>query len=71
MERQHKRKRSLQETPVDIGKMAAAKSRIQALKEELEGIEETSETMQVIMEHIEALDEILANAKKPVRALLL
>ena len=68
-ERQHKRKRSLQDSTVDLGKMAAAKSRVEALKEELEGIDETAGTMLIIMEHIEALEQILTNAKKPVRAL--
>lgn len=61
----HKRKRGLQDSPVDLGKMAAAKSRLSALEEELEGIEETAVELQAIMEHVDALDEILAKAKKP------
>ena len=39
----HKRKRSLQDSTVDISKMSMALTRLDALKDELEGIEETEE----------------------------
>lgn len=64
-DRTHKRKRSLQDTKVDLSKMRMALHRLEALKEELDGIEETEEEMQSITEHVGALEEILRGAKKP------
>jgi hypothetical protein len=64
----HKRKRSLHDAPVDLSKMQLAKQRLQALQEELSGIEETTEEMNQIMTHVDALQDILDTTKKPVRA---
>ena len=66
-----KRKRSLQDTPVDLGKMRLAMNRLGALKEELNDIEETENEMDAIMAHVAALEEILRGAKKPVSDLSL
>ncbi|KDQ55015.1 hypothetical protein JAAARDRAFT_134414 [Jaapia argillacea MUCL 33604] len=66
----HKRKRSLQESTVDLTKMTMALQRLNSLKEELDGIEETEQEMGAVMEHVEALEEILNIAKKPVLELL-
>jgi hypothetical protein len=63
----HKRKRSLQDTPVDLTKMTVAIQRVQALKEELADVEETEVEMQALMIHVTSLEEILRSAKKPVR----
>jgi len=64
----HKRtKRSLRDTPVNLSKMRIALNRLTALKEELDGIEETEKEMESVMEHVNALEEILSRAKKPVR----
>ena len=67
MERTHKRKRSLQDSPVDLSKMRMALHRLESLKEELSGIEETEEELQTITDHVLALEIILRSAKKPVR----
>ncbi|KAF8965485.1 hypothetical protein BDZ97DRAFT_1658993 [Flammula alnicola] len=67
-QRGHKRKRSLQdsESPVDLSKMRMALNRLEALKEELDGIEETEEELRTISDHVLALENILKGAKKPV-----
>jgi hypothetical protein len=62
----HKRKRSLQDSRVDLSKMRMALNRLDALREELERIEETEEEMQSISDHVLALENILRGAKKPV-----
>lgn len=62
----HKRKRSLQDSPVDLSKMKVALHRLNALKEELDGVEETEAELGAVMEHVAALEEILNSAKKPV-----
>ena len=62
----HKCKRRLQDTHVDLMKMKMALHQLNELKEELDGIEETEDEMTSIMEHLDALHEILNNAKKPV-----
>jgi hypothetical protein len=62
----HKRKRSLQDMPVDLTKMQLAKQRLQALQEELSGIEETTDEMGQIMVHVDALQDILKTTKKLV-----
>ncbi|KAF8479244.1 hypothetical protein DFH94DRAFT_47310 [Russula ochroleuca] len=61
----HKRKRSLQDSPVDLLKMRMALSRLEALKEELDGIQETEEELKTISAHVLALENILKSAKKP------
>ena len=66
MSNMHNRKRSLQDTPVDLSKMGMALNHLIALKEELDGIEETEKEMDSVMEHVHALEEILSRAKKPV-----
>ena len=40
--------------------------RLQVLKEELAGIEETEEEVEALMAHVTALEGILRGAKKPV-----
>ncbi|KIJ42161.1 hypothetical protein M422DRAFT_60388 [Sphaerobolus stellatus SS14] len=62
-ERGHKRKRSLQDSSVDLSKMRMALNRLEALKEELDGIEETEEELQTISDHVLALETILKGAK--------
>jgi hypothetical protein len=66
----HKRKRSLQDSPVDLSKMRMAIKQLEELKTELEGIEETEAEMQEVMLHVAALEDILNTAKKPVCILL-
>jgi wobble nucleotide-excising tRNase len=65
-ERTHKRKRSLQDSTVDLSKMRMALTHLAALKDELDGIEETVEELHSISEHVVALENILKGAKKPV-----
>jgi hypothetical protein len=67
MEHTHKRKRSLQDSTVDLLKMRMALNRLESLKEELNGIEETEEKLQTITKHVHALENILRGEKKPVR----
>jgi len=62
----HKRKRSLQDSTVDLSKMRMTLNHLGALKEELDGIEETEEELHTISEHVLALENILKSAKKPV-----
>jgi hypothetical protein len=64
--RNHKRKRSLQNSPVDLTKMKMAMQRVRALKEELAGIEETEGEVEALMTHVNSLEDILRSAKKPV-----
>jgi hypothetical protein len=61
----HKRKRSIQDTSVDLSKMKMAISHAISLKEELAGIQETEAEMEAVMEHVHALQKILESAKKP------
>lgn len=62
----HKRKRSLHDAPLDLSKVQLAQQRLGALKEELSGIEETTEEMEQIMTHVDALQDILKTTKKVV-----
>ena len=62
----HKRKRSIQDTPVDLNKMKMALNHLSSLKEELDGIQETEGEMEAVMEHVHALQKILETAKKRV-----
>ena len=55
----HNRKRSLHDTPLDLSKTKLAQQRLRALKEELIIIEETTEEMEQIMTHVDALQVIL------------
>lgn len=64
-ERSHKRKRSLQDSPVDLSKMTMALIRLDVLKSELDGIQETEEELDSITKHVSALEDILRGAKKP------
>ncbi|KIK02961.1 hypothetical protein K443DRAFT_121674 [Laccaria amethystina LaAM-08-1] len=64
-ERTQKRKRSLQDSTVDLSKMRMALNRLETLKEELDGIEEMEEELHTISEHVLALESILQDAKKP------
>lgn len=66
----HKRKRSLQDTPVDLSKLRQASLRLRELKKELDDIEETEGVLAAIMEHVAALEDILRTAKRPVRSFL-
>ncbi|KAJ8455199.1 hypothetical protein ONZ51_g12578 [Trametes cubensis] len=63
-EKSHKRKRSIQDTPVDLTKMQLAKRHLVALQEELAGVQETEETMEEAMRLVDALASILGTAKK-------
>lgn len=63
----HKRKRSLHDAPLDLFKVQLAQQQLRALKEELSGIEETTEEMEQIMTHVDALQDILKTTKKVVR----
>ena len=45
--------------------------RLEALKEELDGIEETEAELRSISEHITALEDMLKGAKKPVCCIFL
>ncbi len=63
----HERKRSLQDSPVNLTKMQMSRTHLRALEEELRGIEETEEEMQQIMSHADALEAILGATKKLVR----
>lgn len=65
-EKSYKRKRSIQDTPVDLTKMQLVRQRLAALQEELAGIEETEEEMEEVTRHVEALQYILGTAKKLV-----
>jgi len=51
--------------------MTMAMQRVQTLREELAGIEETEGEMEALMTHVNSLEEILCSAKKPVRGFLL
>ena len=66
-ERGHKRKRSLQDSPIDVSKMRMALNRLDALKAELDGIQETEEELDGISKYVLALEDSLKGAKKPVR----
>ncbi|KAL0945712.1 hypothetical protein HGRIS_014860 [Hohenbuehelia grisea] len=59
----HKRKRSLQDSPVDVSKFQQALNRLQSLKEELDGITETEAEIEEVMNHVYALETILKTAK--------
>ncbi|KAJ7740220.1 hypothetical protein DFH07DRAFT_965404 [Mycena maculata] len=61
-QRQHKRKRSLDEDPVDVGKLYRLKQHVALLREELEGIEETEGELDTIMAHISNLEKTLEAA---------
>ena len=65
-EKSHKRKRSIQDTPVDLTKMQLARQQLTALQQELAGIQETEKEMEELMTHLDALQEILGTAKKRV-----
>ena len=58
------RKRSLQDSTVDLSKMRMALNRLESLKEELYGIEETEEELQTITDHVLALENILKGANR-------
>ncbi|KAK0238633.1 hypothetical protein EDD85DRAFT_935957 [Armillaria nabsnona] len=60
----HERKRSLQDSPVNLAKMQIARTHLRALQEEQRGIEETEEEMQQIVSHADALEAILGATKK-------
>ena len=60
----HKRKRSLQDSTVDLSKMRMALNRLEALKEELDGIEETEDELCIVLKHITAVEDTLKGAKK-------
>ncbi|KAF8189256.1 hypothetical protein K438DRAFT_1676943 [Mycena galopus ATCC 62051] len=61
----HKRKRSLDDDPVDVSKLHRLKQHMALLREELEGIEETEGELDTVMKHIGNLETILADVKKP------
>jgi hypothetical protein len=61
----------LRDSHVDLSKMRVALNRLEALREELDGIEETDEELQTISNHVLALENILKGAKKPVRCIFI
>ncbi|KAH8995649.1 Flavinator of succinate dehydrogenase-domain-containing protein [Lactarius akahatsu] len=63
-----KRKRSLKDSTVDFSKMRMVLNQIDALKDELYGIEETEEEMRNISEQVLQLEKILEGAKKPKKS---
>lgn len=67
MERPFKRKRSLQDDPADVSKMKQVMKELNALREELEGIQQMESELEKAMEHIKALEKHLESSKKPVR----
>ena len=67
----HKRKRSLQDSPVDLTTMQVARKRLIALQEELSGIQETELEMEEIMKHVDALALILGTGKKLVSSIVI
>ncbi|EED77110.1 predicted protein [Postia placenta Mad-698-R] len=60
----HKHKRSLQDSPVDLSKIIMALNRLDVLKSELDGIQETQAELDSITKHVSALEVILRGAKK-------
>ena len=69
-EKSHKRKRSIQDTPVDLTKMQLAKHRLVALQEELAGVQETEGAMEEVMRHVDALVSILGTGEELVSVVL-
>ncbi|KAG6853041.1 hypothetical protein C0991_007297 [Blastosporella zonata] len=65
----HKRKRSLQDSTIGLSKMGMALNRLAALKEELDGIEETEDELNSISEHVLGLENILKSQFKTSRRL--
>ncbi|KAJ7749182.1 hypothetical protein B0H16DRAFT_1551903 [Mycena metata] len=61
----HKRKRRLQDSPVDLTLMKKARTCLVALQEELDGVVETTSQITAIMTHLDALQAVLGTAKKP------
>ncbi|KAK7029204.1 hypothetical protein R3P38DRAFT_2934478 [Favolaschia claudopus] len=61
----HKRRRSLQDSPVDLTIMQKARSSLLSLQRELEGIDETQDQLTTIMAQIDIVQQILGTAKKP------
>ncbi|KAJ7858031.1 hypothetical protein B0H14DRAFT_3636775 [Mycena olivaceomarginata] len=61
----HKRKRSLQDSLVDLTLMKQARKCLVALQEELDGVVETTSEITAIMTQVDALQAILGTAKKP------
>lgn len=70
VESMFKRKRSLQDTPIDSSKIRHAREYLEKLKEELDGIEETEETMNDVMDCMQDLEQILTRSKKQVSIIL-
>ncbi|KAJ7257463.1 hypothetical protein C8J57DRAFT_1074397 [Mycena rebaudengoi] len=66
----HKRKRSLDDDPVDVGKLYRLKQHMALLREELEGIEETEGELDSVMKQIGNLETILADFEAGSRMLL-
>ncbi|PPQ74684.1 hypothetical protein CVT26_007667 [Gymnopilus dilepis] len=64
-QRVHKRKRSIQDTPINVNRIQSAMHRVSVLKEELAGIKETEVDVEAMMQHVSALEQILRGAKKP------
>jgi hypothetical protein len=60
------RKRSTQDTPVNLSKMTMAINHLVALETELHGIQDAEREMDAVMEHFHALQEIFENTRKPV-----
>ncbi|KAF8868295.1 hypothetical protein CPB85DRAFT_1365403, partial [Mucidula mucida] len=59
-----RRKRNVYDSPIGLTKMQLARQQLLALRNELFGIEETAEEMSQIMDHVNALQDILSTAKE-------
>ena len=66
-----KRRRSLQDSPVELSNMRMTLNRLNSLKAELNGIQETDEEMDTILKHVLPLEGILRGAKKQVCSILI
>ncbi|KAF8171228.1 hypothetical protein K438DRAFT_1613143 [Mycena galopus ATCC 62051] len=61
----HKRKRSLQDSPVDLARIQQARKCLVALQEELDSVVETTTAITVLSTQVDSLQAILGRAKKP------
>lgn len=66
MEQENKRRR-LNDSTVDLGKMAAVKAGLALLMTELDEVVKTGFDLKTAVERVNGLDDILNEAQKPVR----
>lgn len=60
----HKGKRSIQDTPIDVSRMRRLTSQLEALREELQGVDETEAEMAEVIKHVNLLETLLKESKK-------